>query len=347
MKMATPNLLRSYIYKQLNFFADIENAVLFDYPNYVNFGDLLIWLGQLSFLRNWRVKIFGQYHIGQCALDLLEEIIGNKTILLQGGGNFGDLHPWHQNLRTRIIEKFKTNKIIMFPQTMHYSNTDLLKKDAEKYNRHPNLYLMWRDIKSYEIAQAYFKHNRSFLIPDMAFCLNLSSCACPKEDRNAILFLRRTDTEKKEYEHLNRINGLYIRDWKDLAGQLDSSASTMINIVRHGYRYLCKSVGRIVGPQLFMTVCKKETDNYHLFAIQCQGIAASEFSRYKIIVSDRLHGHILATLLRIPNILLDNSYGKNREFYNTWTYTDEISRFANSTEELFACMEDLEKRVIS
>jgi hypothetical protein len=39
------------------------------------------------------------------------------------------------------------------------------------------------------------------------------------------------------------------------------------------------------------------------------------------IVTDRLHGHILAIMMRKQHDLHDNSYGKNNSFYRTWTNT--------------------------
>ncbi len=44
------------------------------------------------------------------------------------------------------------------------------------------------------------------------------------------------------------------------------------------------------------------------------------FSSYKVIRTSRLHGHILSCLMDKPNILVDNSYGKNFNYYKTWTY---------------------------
>ena len=37
------------------------------------------------------------------------------------------------------------------------------------------------------------------------------------------------------------------------------------------------------------------------------------------MVTDRLHGHILSLLLDLPNALVDNSYGKVRNFVDLWT----------------------------
>jgi pyruvyl transferase EpsO len=35
----------------------------------------------------------------------------------------------------------------------------------------------------------------------------------------------------------------------------------------------------------------------------------------------------------IPNVLLDNSYGKNRGLFETWTHRYPIARFAESPDE--------------
>lgn len=42
-------------------------------------------------------------------------------------------------------------------------------------------------------------------------------------------------------------------------------------------------------------------------------------SRGEAIVTDRLHGHILALLLDIPHVVLDNDYGKIGRYVEAWT----------------------------
>ncbi|NEQ42325.1 MAG: hypothetical protein F6K00_01695 [Leptolyngbya sp. SIOISBB] len=42
--------------------------------------------------------------------------------------------------------------------------------------------------------------------------------------------------------------------------------------------------------------------------------AIYQFRQYEVIVKNRLHGHILCTLLDIPHVFLPNSYYKNRAF---------------------------------
>jgi pyruvyl transferase EpsO len=56
-------------------------------------------------------------------------------------------------------------------------------------------------------------------------------------------------------------------------------------------------------------------------------------SRGKVVVTDRLHAHILSTLLGIPNIILDNNYGKLSSFRDAWTRDHPLSHSASSVEE--------------
>ncbi|MNP69123.1 putative pyruvyl transferase EpsO [compost metagenome] len=47
--------------------------------------------------------------------------------------------------------------------------------------------------------------------------------------------------------------------------------------------------------------------------------AVKRFGSYRSVQTSRLHGHILSCLMDKPNTLLDNSYGKNSSYYQTWT----------------------------
>lgn len=52
------------------------------------------------------------------------------------------------------------------------------------------------------------------------------------------------------------------------------------------------------------------------------------------IVTDRLHGHILATLLDIPHVVLENSYGKIGAYCDAWTATSPLVRRATCWQEV-------------
>jgi exopolysaccharide biosynthesis protein PssK len=48
----------------------------------------------------------------------------------------------------------------------------------------------------------------------------------------------------------------------------------------------------------------------------------------EVLVTDRLHGHIVAMLMGVPHVLVDNSYGKLRRFHETWTSDSTITYWA-------------------
>jgi pyruvyl transferase EpsO len=50
------------------------------------------------------------------------------------------------------------------------------------------------------------------------------------------------------------------------------------------------------------------------------GRAVALFSAHASVTTSRLHGHLLACLLGKPNTLFDNSYGKNLNYHDTWTF---------------------------
>ena len=56
-------------------------------------------------------------------------------------------------------------------------------------------------------------------------------------------------------------------------------------------------------------------------------------TRGRVVITDRLHGHILCLLLGIPHVLLDNNYGKVGRFHRTWTRTCPLARWARSPAE--------------
>ena len=57
-------------------------------------------------------------------------------------------------------------------------------------------------------------------------------------------------------------------------------------------------------------------------------------AKYDIIIASRLHGAILALLLNIPTIIVDNSYGKNKTYYSTWFKNFQNCFFAEGEEEI-------------
>src|SRR5690606_20532540 len=101
------------------------------------------------------------------------KIRSSDVILLHGGGNFGDVWRLNQNFRNKIIKDFRNNRVIIFPQTIHYSGeNDYVEQDANLFNSHPDLTICVRDKVSYDFARDKFHNCNIILLPDMAFFLD-------------------------------------------------------------------------------------------------------------------------------------------------------------------------------
>jgi len=56
----------------------------------------------------------------------------------------------------------------------------------------------------------------------------------------------------------------------------------------------------------------------------------------RVLVTDRLHGHILALLLGVPHVLLNDRYDKVGRFYRTWSFGNPLVKFAATPAEALA-----------
>ena len=52
-----------------------------------------------------------------------------------------------------------------------------------------------------------------------------------------------------------------------------------------------------------------------------------------LVITDRLHGHIMSTLIGTPHVLLDSKLGKNINFHNTWTRDCACTRVADNIDQ--------------
>lgn len=294
-----------------------RDCCLLDLPNYYNPGDQLIWKGEEQLLKDLGIHI--RYRSSIHFFNP-KKVLGSDCIILNGGGNFGDLYYKHQKFREKILEKFPNNKIIIMPQTIHFSDKRHLEKSIKKFSKHSNLVIFARDINSLEIIKNKFKNNKRYLLPDAAYSIkDIKKNKINTENR--VLFLYRTDKEKNTHlnkNSLNFIRNLDVSDW----------STDRIRIIILFFHLLFLYLNRLLLSiyRLFGTHWKETNDIHGMFKfnprIQQVQNAVKLLSKYDLIITTRLHGLILAHLLGIPTIIINNSYGKNKNFYETWIHQD-------------------------
>ncbi|PAD29763.1 polysaccharide pyruvyl transferase family protein [Paenibacillus sp. 7523-1] len=280
-----------------------------DYPVYSNGGDLLIMKGAEAFFKSYEIQVVDRYsvHDFHDGVQIPEDYI----IVMSGGGNFGDLYDSHQNLREMVVQNYPRNKIVILPQTIFYKDTANIQKTADIFNRHSRLYVYARDNSSYELATTYFTNVHVGLLPDMAHQLwKISTSTVPKKGR--LNFLR-TDIEINIDQEDTVIQGDSV-DWASLFNRYEKK---LIFLTASALR-------KRRGRKMLQFVWK-------LYSSYLVRKAIRLFAKYEVIHTSRLHGHILSCLMAKPNVLIDNSYGKNSGYYQLWTHEVNTANMAGST----------------
>jgi pyruvyl transferase EpsO len=274
-----------------------------DIPVYNNIGDLLILKGTLDFFEEHN------YQLTNCLslLNFYEAAIEDDvTIVFQGGGNFGDLYSAHQQHREQIIANFPHHRIVILPQTIHFNSQDEYERSCYQLRKHQDLHVCVRDMVSYNLAKNM--SNNVYLMPDMAhqlYPINSMTQLAPKE----IYYFKRRDIEfKADVDSLPLANIDQTGDWPNLTGTLNES---IIIFIRRIHR-----VFSMLGLNRFTA---KVTSKLWVCYVEylCNRIF-KKIGQFRYIYSSRLHGYILANLMSIDNYLIDNSYSKNKHYYDTW-----------------------------
>jgi len=272
---------------------DYDNAVLFLLAcDYNNVGDILIREAQEVFLkRNMnkkRLVVIGYSDTCKYLRDIKKNVTRNTIVVLTGGGNTGDRYCGTDNFRNYVIKSLRKKgcKIIGFPQTIEYSNTEkgsfYLKKAKKAYSSNNNFVLFAREKKSYELARDYFKKTKVCLAPDIVLS---HDTIVNGESRCGIGLLIRKDSEKVVDDAF----------WDSLFNHLNE---------KH----------KIVRSDMLVSNFKKARIKEYM------NQKISFVSKRELVLTDRLHGMILCFITDTPCVVFPNANHKIKETYTNWLY---------------------------
>jgi exopolysaccharide biosynthesis predicted pyruvyltransferase EpsI len=301
-----------------------SSIALLDYPNNYNVGDSLIWLGEIAYLHSRGMSPKYVCDIRNYRPDRLQKALkNNPVILLQGGGNFGTLWPEIQDFRLKVLRDFPGVPVIQLPQSIYFENERVVNETAQAIRAHGKYTLLVRDQPSHDLAARHFVCP-VLLCPDMAFFIGKIKCNTPPQfDR---FILSRTDQEKS-------IN------WLDILAALDQKATVNISdwleagwherVISRVERHSA-SLRTLLDPDnRFLLILWNRLANARLK----RGEALLQ--RGHVVISDRLHVHILSILLNKPHVLLDNVYGKLGNLHAAWTTPYRGVQFVQNLAEAF------------
>ena len=321
----------------------ISRAIFINVFRWVNRGDHVITLGQRSILKKFNISLVSSciYPIGShCRYD---EIAKTKdlAIFIQGGGYFGDVE--HAKWIEEEIENFPRNqRIIFFPNSLSSrEGVDFLNDFLSKYS---DVHVMLRDKFSYDVSFTFqiptplppfqpshplrlcffipfiykqivkeqmTKIPNIYLSPDIAFAMG--SLKFPVVPTYDMVWLKRKDWETLvDKDHVTSLPNstrdlsVLISDW--------TQNSTEAKIL-----------------QLAVRKWKDFLNTSEIFALN-----AFEFlSQGKIVITDRLHAHLMSILLTKPSVVVNSKTLKQKHYHETWLKSIKTSVFVESVDEAF------------
>lgn len=286
-QLITYKLFSKQIYKK-------TKVILIGTPIHKNLGDHLIAHHEREFImdsfKNAELieiptEIFVLYK------SLIQSIINPEDIIfITGGGWLGDVWIDDDLCMQEIINTFKNNNITILPQTLYFNNlnsyesNELLESAKSIYKNSKRLCLLLRDEKSIENAKSYYGNcaKKIGLFPDMALYKDLKNSSCNK---SGFLFCLREDIEKES-------SGVIEKEIYRFAKENNIEVSKTSTISKHSVPIWLRK-NKIVSK-------------------------SREFSKAKVVVTDRLHGMIFALLSGTKCVAIDNKTHKVFGVYKKW-----------------------------
>lgn len=252
-----------------------------------NLGDL----AQYYCIHNWIKINLSNYELIEIESD---SIVNNKEyfsnlfnqnctekdiIICQSGYTTQDLGGNHNEMHKFLVKRFKKNQIVIFPQTVYFQKEQNELKTVTAYKFNSNVLFLARDKISYNKAKNMFTYANVKLCPDIVTTL------IGKRDfnnrRNGILFCLRNDGEKFYTD--DDILKLKVEFEKKITVDFTDTDENI------SFSRLRKFTNNHTVRSLLPTILDKKIE---------------EFSKYKIIITDRYHGSIFSLIAGTPVLVI-------------------------------------------
>ncbi|MCM1425822.1 MAG: polysaccharide pyruvyl transferase family protein [Eubacterium sp.] len=263
-------------------------------PDHYNIGDHIITYATCVFLQDIVPEIeiieISMKEFPRKLPELQKNIRQDDILILQGGGNMGNIYWRNERIRREIIKRFYNNKIIIFPETIYYTKdcegTADLAISQSIYEKAAKLVICAREKVSYEIMNEVYPWNTVILVPDMVCYLEPNISV----SREKVKLFYRSDLEKSISEALKQKIEEFLKDRK-----LDYEYKDMMHL---GKGYIGKANrDRIVWNKI------------------------KEIAGAKLVITDRLHAMILSVITGTPCLVIAEYNHKIESAYYTWFET--------------------------
>lgn len=245
-------------------------------PIHTNLGDQ----AQRLCIERWIKETYPQHQlIASCARTVpsgyyenVSKILNEKDLIFIHSGYLfmNDLSDVPAILK--IVELYKRNKIIFFPQTVNFSCDEIKQEFVNSFAQNKNILLLCRDYISYENAKTLFPNNECLAFPDIVTSLIGSYHSSQK--RSGVCFCLRNDKEK------------YYSD------------SDLEKLITKLKTYNCCRI----DTTLKLSFCKMNVLRKKYIYDMVDFLSSK-----KVVVTDRYHGTIFSIIANTPVVVLNST----------------------------------------
>lgn len=309
------DFLRNFYYVTRFTFARRSKMVyVFGCPGHTNMGDHAMVLSIKKFFNEnfpqYGLVFLTVHHYNKLVKFLLKSFLKKNDIVATSGGNhIGDRYNELEIYKDILTVLPPPRKLLLFPQTIFFNSQDKLLETAAIFNKNKNVVLFCRDRMSYQIAQEYFKDCALYLFPDIVTLF--VGVKKYNSKRTGILFCLRNDEEA--YYSSQQLQSLKEKFTDIPINQTDTFLHNVSG------KYVCKHREKVLND------------------------IWEEYSKYKVIITDRFHGVIFSLISATPVVVLssiDHKLKSGVEWFLLPPFDDYVM-FANSIDEAYIKAKDI------
>lgn len=294
-----------------------RKAIFIETPDIPNLGDQAITMAERRLVSALVDAPHVYIESGQSE-DVLPYVRDLTTpddlVLINGGGSMGDLYVPNEERKCAWIDAFRGNRIIYCPQTVTYVggaySRALRGHAARLYRSVGDLHLFAREMNSYRLMRDYYPGVDVGVTPDIVLSMGGMDTRPSMADRDGILLCMRDDKERLVTDDV-------LACIERAAGGHGLAVASTDTVVR-GWE------GRMDMGDGERAVLSK----------------LDEFRSARLVITDRIHGMLFATITGTPCLAMDNSNGKVGFEYG-WLRDLPYTRFASDPAQIPGHVEEL------
>lgn len=318
--------LRHEVYDSLDrCIGDATRVAFLMYPMNGNVGNHMMWLALVDYVRSRGIAVAYAANRRNFRVQDLRRAVGSAPILFSGGVTMSHLWPAHVEMKRVVAREFPANRLVSLTSTIIWADSADAEAASSIFGTHDDVVVLARDpVSAANATSALGERVRVVTAPDSAF--GLGAAPIGAQPTRSLLWLARDDVEQQAWADSEQPQSF---DWSNDLADVCPPAHRALQMSKRLSRFRSARHTTVVRPVLDRTIVGRYVRaSRHILALGHQTLDGG-----RVLVTDRVHAHVLAALRGQPVVLLPDKYGKNRAVFDYSTSALSCVRWADRPAE--------------